>query len=104
MFHRFNTIVSCAAIALGAYAQGGGLTDMSDSRHAVMVNTPIDAVKWTGGFWGERFDVYSGTSLESMWETWSDPDVSHGFRNFEIALDNVGYFIVFVKRVAAFDY
>ncbi len=58
---------------------------MSDSRHAVMVNTPIDAVKWTGGFWGERFDVYSGTSLESMWETWSDPDVSHCFRNFEIA-------------------
>ncbi|MDE6692937.1 MAG: glycoside hydrolase family 127 protein, partial [Muribaculaceae bacterium] len=64
---------------------GKGLTDTSDSRHAVMHNTPLDAVKWTGGFWGERFDVYSGTSLESMWQTWSDPDISHGFRNFEIA-------------------
>lgn len=50
-----------------------------------MVNTPIGSVKWTGGFWGERFDVYSGTSLQSMWETWANPDVSHGFRNFEIA-------------------
>lgn len=58
---------------------------MSDSKHAVMVNTPVGAVKWTGGFWGERFDVYSGTSLQSMWETWSNPDISHGFRNFEIA-------------------
>lgn len=85
MFHRFNTIVSCAAISLSAFAQGGGLTDMSESKHAVMVNTPIGSVKWTGGFWGERFDVYSGTSLQSMWETWANPDVSHGFRNFEIA-------------------
>lgn len=58
---------------------------MSESKHAVMVNTPIGSVKWTGGFWGERFDVYSGTSLQSMWETWANPDVSHGFRNFEIA-------------------
>lgn len=58
---------------------------MSESKHAVMVNTPVGAVKWTGGFWGERFDVYSGTSLQSMWETWSNPDISHGFRNFEIA-------------------
>ena len=74
-----------AATAFGANAQGKGRTDMSDSRHAVMHNTPLDAVKWTGGFWGERFDVYSGTSLESMWQTWSDPDISHGFRNFEIA-------------------
>lgn len=74
-----------AATAFGANAQGKGLTDTSDSRHAVMHNTPLDAVKWTGGFWGERFDVYSGTSLESMWQTWSDPDISHGFRNFEIA-------------------
>lgn len=85
MFHRFNAIVSCAAISLSAFAQGGGLTDMSESKHAVMVNIPIGSVKWTGGFWGERFDVYSGTSLQSMWETWANPDVSHGFRNFEIA-------------------
>ena len=76
-------IASC--ISSGANAQKKGLTDMSESRNAVMTNTPLDAVKWTGGFWGERFNVYSGTSLESMWETWSNPDISHGFRNFEIA-------------------
>ncbi|MCM1077676.1 MAG: glycoside hydrolase family 127 protein [Bacteroides sp.] len=85
MFHRFNTIISCAVLSVSAFAQGGGLTDMSDSRHAVMVNTPVGAVKWTGGFWGDRFNVYSGTSLQSMWDTWNNPDISHGFRNFEIA-------------------
>lgn len=72
-------------LSLGLSAQNNGLTDTSRSRHAVMSNTPLGAVKWTGGFWGERFGVYSGTSLQSMWETWADPDVSHGFRNFEIA-------------------
>lgn len=85
MFHRFNTILSCAVLSLSAFAQNGGLTDTSASNHAVMVNTPVGAVKWTGGFWGDRFNVYSGTSLQSMWDTWNNPDISHGFRNFEIA-------------------
>ncbi len=58
---------------------------MSKSKHSLMANTPVGAVKWTGGFWGERFNVYANTSLQSMWETWQNPDVSHGFRNFEIA-------------------
>ena len=58
---------------------------MAHRKYAKMVNAPLGAVKWTGGFWGERFNVYSNTSLQSMWATWSNPDISHGFRNFEIA-------------------
>lgn len=58
---------------------------MSRSKYACMANTELDAVQWTDGFWGERFKVYSGTSLQSMWNTWNTPEVSHGFRNFEIA-------------------
>lgn len=58
---------------------------MAHSKYAKMVNAPLGAVKWTGGFWGERFNVYSNTSLQSMWATWSNPNISHGFRNFEIA-------------------
>ena len=45
---------------------------------------PISAVKWTGGFWGERFGVFSGTSLQSMWETWKS-DKGHSYNNFMIA-------------------
>lgn len=67
------------------FAQNNGLTDMSRSRYAAMVNTGIDAVQWTKGFWGERFQVFSRTSLQSMWHTWNSPEISHGFRNFEIA-------------------
>ena len=74
-----------AAMATVASAQTGGLTDMSHSEHARMANMPLDAVRWTGGFWGERFGVFSNTSLQGMWKTWNTPEVSHGFRNFEIA-------------------
>ena len=73
-----------SASVTGAFAQSNGLTDMSQSRYAKMANTGIDAVHWTNGFWGERFNVFSGTSLQSMWNTWNTPEVSHGFRNFEI--------------------
>ncbi len=85
MYQKLGILLSGVVLSLGLSAQNNGLTDTSRSRHAVMSNTPLGAVKWTGGFWGERFGVYSGTSLQSMWETWADPDVSHGFRNFEIA-------------------
>ncbi len=87
MIKRVLTLAAAAFVAGTAQvaAQSGGLTDMSKSEHAIMANTPLGAVKWTDGFWGERFNVYSGTSLQSMWETWQKPDVSHGFRNFEIA-------------------
>lgn len=82
-----NLILIMAGLlsASSVMAQNGGLTDMSKSKFSQMSNTPLGAVKWTGGFWGERFGVYSNTSLQSMWNTWNNPDVSHGFRNFEIA-------------------
>ncbi|MBQ7483850.1 MAG: glycoside hydrolase family 127 protein, partial [Bacteroidaceae bacterium] len=82
-----NLILIAAGLlsASSVMAQSGGLTDMSKSKFSQMSNTPLGAVKWTGGFWGERFGVYSNTSLQSMWNTWNNPDVSHGFRNFEIA-------------------
>ena len=78
-------LLLASASVTGAFAQNNGLTDMSRSRYARMVNTGIDAVHWTDGFWAERFDVFSRTSLQSMWNTWNTPEVSHGFRNFEIA-------------------
>lgn len=78
-------LLLASAVASGAWAQSSGLTDMSLSKYACMTNTELDAVQWTDGFWGERFKVYSGTSLQSMWNTWNTPEVSHGFRNFEIA-------------------
>ena len=85
MQKRLIIFIMSAMAATGAFAQQNGLTDTHTSRFSKMCDTPVSAVKWTGGFWGERFDVFSKVSLQSMWNTWNNPDVSHGFRNFEIA-------------------
>ncbi len=78
-------MIGCATTAMAQ----GGLTDMSHSQQAKMRNTPLGAVRWTGGFWGDRFQVLSQTTIWEMWNTWNDPDVSHGFRNFEVAAGTV---------------
>ena len=91
MTHVKHTLFTFLALFFVAFfcqqptASGQPLTDTSRSTHAVMSNLPIGATQWTGGFWGDRFGVYSSTSLLSMWQTWNNPAVSHGFRNFEIA-------------------
>ena len=80
-----GTLLCACVLTTGAFAQSSGLIDMSESKYAGITNVPLDATKWTDGFWKERFGVFSHTSLQSMWNTWNNPDVSHGFRNFEIA-------------------
>ncbi len=65
-------------------AQKDGITDTRNSKYAIMNSTPISSVKWTDGFWGERFAILSGTSVQSMWETWQS-DQGHGYNNFLIA-------------------
>lgn len=82
-FCKILVLSSC--ISTGVMAQSSGLVDMSQSKYSQMTNTELSAVKWAGGFWGERFDVIKNTTIWSMWNTWKNPDVSHGFRNFEIA-------------------
>lgn len=78
-----NILLSAAA-AMPVTAQQNGITDTRNSKFAIMNSTPISAVKWTDGFWGERFGVLSGTSLQSMWETWKSKD-GHSYNNFLIA-------------------
>lgn len=77
-------LLLASASVTGALAQSNGLTDMSQSRFAKMANTGIGAVHWTDGFWGDRFQVFSRTSLQSMWNTWNTPEISHGFRNLRL--------------------
>jgi len=86
----------CCGFATASPAQG--LTDMTHSREAVMHNLPLGATHWTGGFWGDRFNVLSTTGIWSMWDTWNTPyetidalglHGSHGFANFQVAAGTV---------------
>ena len=91
-------ILGVALMATASAMAQSGLTDMSRSQQAKMKNTPMGSVKWTGGFWGDRFNVMSTTGIWSMWDTWNTPwetidamglHGSNGFRNFEVAAGTV---------------
>ena len=88
--------VCCCITATNTTAQG--LTDMSRSQQAKMQNLPLGATQWTGGFWGDRFNMLSTTGIWDMWNTWNTPwetldangtHGSNGFRNFEVAAGTV---------------
>ena len=71
---------------------------MSHSKQAKMQNLPMGATQWTGGFWGDRFQMLSTTGIWSMWDTWNTPyetidalglHGSHGFANFQVAAGTI---------------
>ena len=91
-------IVLVCCCATPTYTQAQGLTDMSRSKQAKMQNLPMGATQWTGGFWGDRFQMLSTTGIWSMWDTWNTPyetidalglHGSHGFANFQVAAGTV---------------
>ena len=46
---------------------------------------PTDAVRWTEGFWADRFDVCHRVMIPNMWRLLRDPEISHAYSNFLIA-------------------
>lgn len=61
------------------------LIDTTRSPSARMYMVDLGDVKWTGGFWGERFDVCRTTMVPHLWEIFQDEKGSHAWANFLIA-------------------
>lgn len=70
---------------LFAEAQNKGLVNTSQSPYAKLYTPNLADVRWTGGFWADRFRVCKETMVPQLWKTYTDPKISHSFRNFEIA-------------------
>ncbi|PTY07500.1 ATP-binding protein [Opitutaceae bacterium EW11] len=79
------------ALAVGAFlpcsshAGEKALIDTTRSPAARMYMVDLGDVKWTGGFWGERFDVCRTTMVPHLWEIFQDEKASHAWANFRIA-------------------
>jgi DUF1680 family protein len=66
-------------------AQEKALVNTSKSPHARLIPVNMDAVKWTGGFWGHWFNVSRDTMAINMLNIYKNDSLCHGFCNFEIA-------------------
>lgn len=64
------------------------LTDTSMSPYAKLSSIPLDAVRWTGGFWHEQFERCRDVMIPNMWRLLKDPDISHAYTNFLILANN----------------
>ncbi|MDR2814707.1 MAG: glycoside hydrolase family 127 protein [Prevotellaceae bacterium] len=77
-----------AAVLLSAstlLAQSKSLVNTSNSKFARVQGVDMGSVRWTSGFWAERFAVCRDSMAPGMWRTLSNPNVAHAYRNFEIA-------------------
>lgn len=66
-------------------AQEKSLMNTSRSTHAKLHSPDMKAMSWTKGFWADRFKVARETMVPNMWAIYNDAQISHAFKNFEIA-------------------
>jgi DUF1680 family protein len=57
----------------------------SHSPYRELHGVPVAAVRLTQGFWAERFNVCHEVMVPHMWDLLRDPNISHSYKNFEIA-------------------
>lgn len=73
------------SVSFSGLAQEKALVNTSKSPFAKFRSVDVDAVNWTGGFWGYWFDQSKDTMAMNMLNLYENDSVCHGFCNFEIA-------------------
>jgi len=88
MIRRVKNMAVVSVLMLsagGLYAQSKALVNDSDSPYAKLKSIDMTDVKWTTGFWADRFKVCRDAMLPNLWAIYTDPKVGHATQNFEIA-------------------
>ena len=70
---------------MSSHAQDKSLVNTRESSHAKLHSPDMKDVTWTKGFWADRFKVARDTMVPNMWDIYNDAEISHAFKNFEIA-------------------
>ncbi len=82
----FPTILLvCLLINSQGFTQDKSLVNTSQSPYAKLKSIDMGDVQWTTGFWAERFNVCKESMVPHMMGEYLNPDISHAYRNFEIA-------------------
>jgi len=81
--------VVCAILAIAfaghAFPKDRGVMNTSTSPYVKLRNVDIDAVKWTNGFWADKFELCHKVMLPNLWGILNDREVCHAYANFRIA-------------------
>jgi DUF1680 family protein len=85
MCRRFFSACILLTVAATAAAQTKSLVNTTTSTHAKLKPVDMNAVTWTSGFWGERMQICKDSMVPHLWNTYTDANISHAYKNFEIA-------------------
>jgi DUF1680 family protein len=66
-------------------AERNYLVDLRNSPEARLHPVEFDTVKWTDGFWADRYEQTCNVTLRRLWELAADPDEGHVLDNFRAA-------------------
>jgi len=61
------------------------LVNTSQSPHAKLNSVGMSDVKWTKGFWAERFAVCRDAMVPQLWATYTSDTICYSFKNFKVA-------------------
>ena len=70
-------------------AQAGEVVDTRESDQAVVRPVRLDEVKWTHGFWADRFATLRERSLPAMWELMKGTRHKPFYQHFLIAAGDI---------------
>lgn len=73
-------LAAAAAASPEAY-----VVDHSRSPQARLRPLPLDAIRWTTGFWADRYRQLCEVTLEESWTLLADPKAGHVLDNFRFA-------------------
>jgi DUF1680 family protein len=62
-----------------------GIIKTVSSPYAKLKSVDLDSVRWTNGFWADRFDQCRTVTLPRLWELASGPEAGHAWKNMRIA-------------------
>ncbi|MFD2967531.1 aceric acid hydrolase [Sphingobacterium bambusae] len=72
-------------LSKGLSAQERAITNTSSSPFALQKAVDMGDVTWTKGFWADRTATCYEHMVPNLWEVYTRADISHAYRNFEIA-------------------
>jgi DUF1680 family protein len=82
---KYIVIVAFLISLQNLHGQTNGLVNTVKSPFTRLHSVNMDGVKLTSGFWADKFEVCKTSMMPHLWDVYTDPEISHAFRNFEIA-------------------
>jgi len=61
-----------------------GLVNTTSSPYVKYKSVDMDAVRWTSGFWADKFNTAHNTTIPTMWDLLKDPEILHAWQNLRI--------------------